>query len=141
MHAPLEMTASGPFAMGPALAGQSGRRSIPRSNFTPIATPGSTGSSSLGAGLSGTRAPTLSKEKGKEDAVSTRLDDEDEYSDPDEGVEIVDMENVRQMDWAAPESLHRDRNEDRKKKATRFKKEVSAQGIPNYFLIRSSCEG
>jgi len=36
------------------------------------------------------------------------------------------MENVRQMDWAAPESLRRDRNEGRTKKAIRIKKEVSA---------------
>jgi DNA-directed RNA polymerase III subunit RPC4 len=118
--------------MGPALAGQSGRRSTPRSNFTPIVAPGSTGgSSSLGAGLSGTRAPSLKKEKGKEDTVSAKLNSEDEYSDPDEGVEIVDMENVRQMDWAAPESLRRDRTEGRKKKAIRIKKEVSAKGILN----------
>jgi DNA-directed RNA polymerase III subunit RPC4 len=127
------MTASGPFAMGPALAGQSGRRSIPRSNFTPIVPSGS-GSSSHGAGLSGTRAPTLKKDK--EDEVSAKINEQDEYSDPDEGVEIVDMENIRQMDWAAPESLHRDRNEGRKKKAIRIKKEVSAEGTRNFFLLR-----
>jgi len=121
------MTASGPFAMGPALAGQSGRRSIPRSNFTPIV-PSSSGSFSLGAGLSGTRAPTLKKDK--EDGVSAKINEQDEYSDPDEGVEIVDMENIRQMDWAAPESLHRDRNEGRKK-AIRIKKEASTEGIVN----------
>lgn len=125
------MTASGPFAMGPALAGQSGRRSIPRSNFTPIVPSGS-GSSSHGAGLSGTRAPTLKKDK---EEVSAKINEQDEYSDPDEGVEIVDMENIRQMDWAAPESLNRDRNEGRKK-AIRIKKEVSAEGIRNFFLLR-----
>ena len=35
--------------------------------------------------------------------------EEEEYSDPDEGVEIVDMENVRQMDWMAPESLRKEK--------------------------------
>jgi DNA-directed RNA polymerase III subunit RPC4 len=94
---------------------------------------GSSGSSSLGAGLSGTRAPSLKKEKDKENTASAKLNDEDEYSDPDEGVEIVDMENIRQMDWAAPESLHRDRNEGRKNKAIRIKKEASAKGMLHSF--------
>jgi DNA-directed RNA polymerase III subunit RPC4 len=71
------MTASGPFAMGPALAGNNPRRSVPRSNFTPT--------------------------------VATIGDDE-VYSDPDEGVEIVDMENIHQMDWMAPESLRKERH-------------------------------
>ena len=38
------------------------------------------------------------------------------YSDPDEGVEIVDMDNVRTMDWMAPESLKRERSAHKKKK-------------------------
>ena len=45
------------------------------------------------------------------------------YSDPDEGVEIVDMENVRQMDWMAPESLRKEKEADRKKE----KKEVAVK--------------
>jgi len=134
---PLEMTASGPFAMGPALAGHSGRRSIPRSNFTPIVPPSASGYSSHGAGLSGTRAPTLKKERDKDDTITAKVNDEDEYSDPDEGVEIVDMENIRQMDWAAPESLHRDRSEGKKKKAIRIKKELSAKGTLTFFIFRS----
>lgn len=76
--------------------------------------------------MTGTRAPSLKTEQGR-DAVSTKVNDEDEYSDPDEGVEIVDMENVRQMDWAAPESLQRDKNEGKKKKAIKIKKEDPAK--------------
>lgn len=125
---PMEMTASGPFAMGPLLAGQSSRRGAPRSNFTPVGPSRSGGgSSSLGATLSGTRAPSLKKEQGKDDNISTKINDEDEYSDPDEGVEIVDMEQVRQMDWMAPESLHREKNDGKRKKAIRLKKELPTQ--------------
>lgn len=113
------MTASGPFAMGPSMAGQSGRRTVPRSNFTPII-PGAAGAS-LGAGFTGSRGPTLKSEAGNKVEMKER--DDDTYSDPDEGVEIVDMENVRQMDWAAPESLQRDRNEGKKKKAIKVKRE------------------
>ena len=140
MRPSVEMTASGPFAMGPALAGRSGRRIIPRSNFTPMVGPtGSSGSSSLGAGMSGTQAPSLKKEKDKADAVSAKSNDEDEYSDPDEGVEIVDMENIRHMDWAAPESLHRERHESRKM-AVKIKKEMSVKGAQNHFFVQCSCK-
>jgi len=44
----------------------------------------------------------------------TLEDDVEVYSDPDEGVVIVDMENVRTMDWMAPESLRRERERSRK---------------------------
>jgi hypothetical protein len=53
--------------------------------------------------------------KGK-DSDNVKVDTDEVYSDPDEGVEIVDMEQVWQMDWMAPESLRKDKNEDRKKK-------------------------
>lgn len=111
----VEMTASGPFAMGPALVGMSGRRTAPRSNFAPIVPqpPGADGKPKLGAGLTQTTAPSLKKEK---------EGDEEVYSDPDDGVEIVDMENVRQMDWMAPESLRKERDTG-KKKGTKVKKE------------------
>ncbi|TBU30650.1 RNA polymerase III RPC4-domain-containing protein [Dichomitus squalens] len=105
---PVEMTASGPFAMGPALAGApSARRTAPRSNFAPAPPPA--GSAKLGAGLTQTTAPSLKKEKEREQEAERARKEEQEYSDPDEGVEIVDMENVRQMDWMAPESLRKER--------------------------------
>ncbi|KAH9479588.1 hypothetical protein JR316_0008183 [Psilocybe cubensis] len=102
----LEMTASGPFAMGPAMAGSSSRRSTPRSNFVPNV---STDTANLGSNLSQNAPPSLRRDIGlaaKNGPVKT---EEEEYSDPDEGVEIVDMENVRQMDWMAPESIRKER--------------------------------
>ena len=115
------MTASGPFAMGPAMAGSAGsRRSTPRSNFAPSIAPSTSGSSSLGAGLSKTAPPSLRKDldlkgKGKEVKVE---DDEEVYSDQDDGVEIIDIDNVRTMDWMAPETIRRER-----KPAKKVKKE------------------
>ncbi|EKM49985.1 uncharacterized protein PHACADRAFT_213756 [Phanerochaete carnosa HHB-10118-sp] len=123
---PVEMTASGPFAMGPALAGASARRTAPRTNFTPAVLQGSGGTSRLGAGLTQTEAPSVGGAKReqmqagvlgtaeKEQKLEER--ENEMYSDPDEGVEIVDMENVRTMDWMAPESLSKE------KKATKRKK-------------------
>ena len=43
-------------------------------------------------------------------------DDAEVYSDPDEGVEIVDMDEVKTMDWMAPDSLRRERQSAKKKK-------------------------
>lgn len=119
------MTASGPFAMGPTLVSNNSRRSTPRSSFTPTVAPGA--SVSIGATLSQTAPPSLKKDstdsaKGK--GKSVKVDnDEEVYSDPDEGVEIVDMENVRYMDFMAPESL---RKEQRLKK---IKKEEQSQDL------------
>ncbi|KAF9245249.1 RNA polymerase III RPC4-domain-containing protein [Melanogaster broomeanus] len=129
---PAEMTASGPFAMGPALAGTSARRSAPRSNFAPIVPLGPTNSSALGASLSNTAAPALQKDKQREnvlvDATQTPKAESDveEYSEPDEGVEIIDMENVRQMDWMAPETLRRERRDRKKKKSVKIESEETA---------------
>ncbi|KAI0372815.1 hypothetical protein BV20DRAFT_1014934 [Pilatotrama ljubarskyi] len=128
---PVEMTASGPFAMGPALAGTSARRSAPRSNFAPIVPQGPGGAAKLGVGLTQTTAPTLKREKDKEGGVKPDREVDDEvYSDPDEGVEIIDMENVRQMDWMAPESLRKERDAGRKKgpKVKKEEKEVKRKG-------------
>ncbi|KDQ61552.1 hypothetical protein JAAARDRAFT_31006 [Jaapia argillacea MUCL 33604] len=112
----VEMTASGPFAMGPALAGSSARRTAPRSNFAPVPH-GPAGASALGAGLSKSAPPTLKAEKGKQAAGEGGVDDDVEvYSEPDEGVEIVDMEDIRQMDWMAPESLKKEKPDAKKKK-------------------------
>ena len=80
------MVASGPFALGPAMSG-SERRGAPRSNFAPVTPLGGGGSSSnLGAGLTKTAGPSLKKEN-----EHTKILEEDAYSDPDEGVEIVDI--------------------------------------------------
>ncbi|KAJ6518623.1 RNA polymerase III RPC4-domain-containing protein [Mycena sanguinolenta] len=114
-RAPVEMTASGPFAMGPTMAGNNARRSVPRSNFT-IPTP-TVDRSALGAGLTRVSVPSIKKEndlKGKEKDKPSE-EEEEVYSEPDEGVEIIDMEDVRQMDWMAPESLRKERRSAKKK--------------------------
>ena len=114
------MTASGPFALGPALAGSS-RRSTPRSNFAPTAPIGSGSSSTLGAGLSHTAPPSLEAKVKREPTVSVNDDD---YSDPDDGVEIIDIHDVKQMDWMAPETLEKENKAIKKKKdKVRVKKE------------------
>ena len=118
------MTASGPFAMGPTMVGASGRRV---GQHTPVVPqPTASSSSVLGSGLSRSAAPSL-KKSGKEenDSGTTTPKDEDEvYSEPDEGIEIVDMENVRQMDWMAPDTLSKEKHPV-KNQRTRINKEES----------------
>jgi DNA-directed RNA polymerase III subunit RPC4 len=92
------------------------------------------GSASLGDGLSHSGAPILSREreKGKKGLVKEDEEDIEVYSDPDEGVQIVDMDAIKTMDWMAPESLRRDRDEGKnskkKKKAEAVKKDAKAKG-------------
>ncbi|KAI0343222.1 hypothetical protein BDW22DRAFT_1394091 [Trametopsis cervina] len=128
----VEMTASGPFALGPAMAGAAGSRrsgNVPRSNFMPVMP--------RGGGLSGgvKREPNDLggiKTEGVGGASGGVVDEEGEvYSDPDDGVEIVDMENVRGMDWMAPESLKREKDKGRSKdkgKGKDSKPEVDKKG-------------
>lgn len=121
--AQVEMTASGPFAMGPVLAGTSARRTALRSNFTPIVPQGPAASPSPGGKLSNVGPSQLKKEKQRENVpentvqkeIKTGSDDE-AYSEPDEGVEIVDMEDVGRLDWMAPETLRKERRDRQKKK-------------------------
>lgn len=126
------MTASGPFALGPAMAGSAAtKRTAPRSNFTPIM-PGGAARGALGVGLTSTTAPSigLKREPGDVDALKMEDEPEDEaevYSDPDEGVEIVDMENVRGMDWMAPESLKKEKDKGKGRKK-RVKEEEDKKG-------------
>jgi len=119
------MTASGPFALGPALVGNNARRSIPKSNFT-IPTPSTSSKPELGAGLSNTPAPSIKTEdvKGKQKVA----DDDEVYSDQEDGVEIVDMERIRDMDWMAPESLKKERQ-------IKVKKEESDDTPGNVFFV------
>lgn len=102
------MKASGPFAMGPSLAG-AGRRPVPRLNFTPTMASGPSKGGALGSGLTKTTAPTLEvKKESKSEEGMKAESDEEVYSEPDEGVEIVDINDVRKMDWMAPETLRRE---------------------------------
>jgi DNA-directed RNA polymerase III subunit RPC4 len=124
------MTASGPFALGPsAMSGSPApRRGVPRSSFMAPVTlsglPPTHVDPQPGAGPSGNAAPSPKKGKGAGkildygwEVSKNDYDDEmDAYSDPDEGVEIVDMDDVRQMDWMAPEVLRRDRAVTKKKR-------------------------
>ncbi|KAF8269850.1 RNA polymerase III RPC4-domain-containing protein [Lactarius quietus] len=112
---PPEMTASGPFAMGPSQAGSSAWRSGPRVSAIPTVPRGPHDPAALGAGLTKTAAPALKKEEHAEPRVHVD-DDAEVYSDPDEGVEIVDMRNVHTMDWMAPESLKWESSRERSKK-------------------------
>lgn len=119
----VEMTASGPFAMGPVLAGTSARRTALRSNFTPMVPQGSAASPSPGGKLSNVGPSQLKKEKQRENVLENTVQkdiktgsDEEAYSEPDEGVEIVDMEDVGRLDWMAPETLRKERRDRQKKK-------------------------
>ncbi|KAI0320859.1 RNA polymerase III RPC4-domain-containing protein [Amylostereum chailletii] len=128
---PVEMTASGPFAMGPAGAGSSGWRSAPRAGAAPIVPLGPGGSSSLGTNLTKSAAPSLKKERVARDPQKDEHADEDVevYSDPDEGVEIVDMQDVRAMDWMAPESLRKEKERDKKKKKVKREEDDVKPGV------------
>ena len=67
-------------------------------------------------------------------------DEAEAYSDPDEGVEIVDMENVRTMDWMAPESLRKEKNPSKKKKVKAEEVDKKDNGechVPAYSRNRS----
>jgi len=110
------MRASGPFAMGPSLAG-SGHRPAPRSHFTSIMPSGLSKGGTLGSGLTQTTAPTLGAKKDPKSEGDMKAEsDEELYSEPDEGVEIVDMNDIRKMDWMAPETLKRESERKRKVK-------------------------
>lgn len=121
------MTASGPFAMGPSQAGSSAWRSGPRVSATPTAPRGPLDPAALGANLTKTAAPALKEERTEPRVHVVDGDDDDDevYSDPDEGVEIVDMRNVHTMDWMAPENLKWESGarQRAKKRAVKVKKE------------------
>ena len=142
--------------MGPALAtssssySSSSRRigTTPRSNFSLGMVGREGGVGELGKGLTGNAGVLLGgrrdfwgeeekkKKKGGESGKGKEKEEEEVYSDPDEGVEIVDMENVRSMDWMAPESLRREksRNGRKKKKREKVKREVEDEEMKGQFF-------
>jgi len=95
--------------------------------------PVGSGSTSLGGGLSGSGAPVLSRERktANKDVVYADEEELEVYSDPDEGVQIVDMDAIKTMDWMAPESLRRDRGDGKgskkRKKAEAVKKDAKSK--------------
>ena len=136
------MTASGPFAMGPAMT--SVRRAAPTATVVankPI--------DSLGAGLvpvkqeptpislsakgKGRARESLSETPAPSEASKKEEDDDHEvYSDPDEGVEIVDMDDVKTLDYMAPDSIRREREA----KAKVEKEKVEEKGASDHRLWR-----
>ena len=118
--------------MGPSQAGSSAWRSGPRVSTIPTVPRGPPDPTALGANLTKTAAPALKKEE-RAHGPRVHVDDDDDdvevYSDPDEGVEIVDMKNVHTMDWMAPESLKWESARERsKKRAAKAKKEEVDDG-------------
>ncbi|KAF8603851.1 hypothetical protein BDV93DRAFT_493014 [Ceratobasidium sp. AG-I] len=112
---PAEMIASGPFALGPAA--NSVRRPSRLTASTAIQPPGHGGGQSSGAGLTDTAAPTLKDtRKLQKKRVGLEAAEKEEYSE-DEGVEVIDMDDVNELDWMAPDSLIRVKEEDEEKAA------------------------
>ncbi|CAE6436449.1 unnamed protein product [Rhizoctonia solani] len=70
-----------------------------------------------GVGLTDTAAPTINgTRKLQKRRAGLEAADKEQYSD-DEGVEIVDMDDVNELDWMAPDSLIRVKEEDEEKAA------------------------
>ena len=89
--------------------------------------PGMSKGGTLGSGLTQTTAPTLEvKKEPKSEGDLKAESDEEVYSEPDAGVEIVDMNDVRKMDWMAPDTLKRESERKRKVKSKKKRDEKSA---------------
>ena len=102
------------------MAGTSAKRVQPRSNFAPPVP--FKGPSTTEGGLTKTVAPSLKKEPA-DDVIPKDESDIEAYSDPDEGVEIVDINDVKRLDWMAPESLSKEKPKSAKKGRSIVKKE------------------
>ncbi|CAE6457519.1 unnamed protein product [Rhizoctonia solani] len=112
--APVEMVASGPFALGPAA---NNVRRPTRITAGMSQASGVGGGQPHGAGLTDTAAPTIDNtRKLQKRRAGLEAADKEQYSD-DEGVEIVDMDDVNELDWMAPDSLIRVKEEDEEKAA------------------------
>lgn len=109
--------ASGPFALGPAA--NSVRRPSRITASTAMQPPGHGGAQPSGSGLTDTAAPTLKDTRRlQKKRVGLEAAEKEEYSD-DEGVEVIDMDDVNELDWMSPDSLIRVKEEDEKKAARR----------------------
>ncbi|SNX87524.1 related to RPC53 - 47 kD subunit of DNA-directed RNA polymerase III [Melanopsichium pennsylvanicum] len=107
---PVQMTASGPFAMGPAA----------RSAAKKVAPIGPGGSSLTPAAGSADSSRSDTPAKTDPDRAAYRnpdkLKDAEQYSDPEDGgVEIVDMDEVHVLDELAPRALPRMAEKESKK--------------------------
>ena len=121
------MMATGPLALGPTTSGSTAtKRSAPRSNFSASlsSVTGVPSSSAVGTGLMRSTGSTLKREPS--DSAQKLVEIEAEtYSDADDGVEIVDISEIRKMDWMAPESLRKERVHEKRKKRLSAKREAS----------------
>jgi DNA-directed RNA polymerase III subunit RPC4 len=106
------MTASGPFSLGPSAM------STPRVPATAPQTP------AVSAKLK------REKDKAGEDLVPK--DEENAYSDPDDGVKIVDMDEIRYTDRLVPESLVNERS-DRRRRGICVEEEEYIEDLIDYF--------
>ncbi|KAG8818261.1 hypothetical protein FRC17_010887 [Serendipita sp. 399] len=117
-----EMVPAGPFAMGPLAAGISGSRHAPSSApFT-----------AAGPSTSGKSGGSAAKAEGKPSTLPTNrdqlvIDDAPEVYSEDENEEgrIIDLEEVKTLDFMAPDALKKERRKERKSKGRQtVKKEV-----------------
>lgn len=131
------MVASGPFAMGPSMSGS--KKSAIRATYAAPRVEAKDPSGSTNVPASDDKGAIS---KGKEKAVKAEeLEDDIElYSDPDEGVQIVDMNAIRTMDWMAPENLRHDKLKNKRKEAlekiaegTEIKRELKGERLLPHF--------
>lgn len=61
--------------------------------------------------------------KEQSDVKISDLVDDALYSDPEDGVEIVDMDDVKRMDWMAPESLKKERRSEGRNRHTSVRRD------------------
>lgn len=106
------MTASGPFALGPAQSAAAGRR-IPQR----VGLGGHPGGSGINIGQGSSALTHVRPQRTTLGGVGGGLKEEepDQYSDPDEPWGIVDMADVKTLDWMAPETLKKVKDERTKK--------------------------
>ena len=129
-----EMTAGGPFSLGPALMSSASRQSTVRTN---IATPGA--SPAPGITAFPIAAQSLKDEELERWKSSYSDGDEEPFSEPDEGVEIIDLHAIRKLDWMAPESLRRGLKGDQKAKSEEHEN-GSGEDVSCYGACLHSCQ-
>lgn len=115
---PIEMVASGPFAMGTGSISRYERRRLAGSSGAgpSVSSGGKWESNGLGGG--GDRLNTKSDPDVRRSSYRDpdRLQEKEKYSDQEEGVEVVDIDDVADLDALAPRSLPRVQEKEKKSK-------------------------
>jgi DNA-directed RNA polymerase III subunit RPC4 len=126
---PVEMTASGPFALGPGEG--SGRRAAPSMRLVY----GASGPAAIGgAGSSSHTGLHVRSLLSRADRLKAEEEDPEQYSDPDEpNMEIVDLSDVKALDWMAPDTLRRIKPADRNAKGGKMKMKKIEEPIGEIF--------